>query len=316
MSHLNITVIIPIYNAAAFLQKSVESCLQFDEVKEILLIDDASKDNSLEIAINLAKNNGKIKVLQHPDKKNHGVSATRNLGIDHASQDFITFLDADDYWLPNRFDAEREYFKNPKIDGVFGALSTEFVTEEGRRQYIEKFEGDGLTTVNYPAEGKDIFYGLIGEKKGFGAFFSMIALTVRKSALENPKRRLNEKMGIGEDKDFTIKLAFEKNLKTGIIDRAVAVRTGHENNSITKVKNYSSKFFHHNALLYESLYKWSRNTKEMPRNIVEIFKYKYLSAKIASASGIKKYMMFGFYAPFNPKLLKTRYRYYALKNNG
>lgn len=310
-----ITVIIPVYNAAAFLEKAVNSCLQFSEVKEILLIDDGSQDNSLKVAHDLSKEFMQIKVLQHPDKKNHGVSASRNLGIDNATQEFLTFLDADDYWLPNRFDAEREIFKDPETDGVFGALATEFVSEEGERQYLEKFGGNGLTTVNFPAEGKDVFYGLIGVKKGFGAFFSMIALTVRKSALENPKRRLNEQMGIGEDKDFTIKLAWEKNLKTGIIDRPIAIRTGHENNSITKVKNYSRKFFHHNALLYESLYKWSLEKEEMPEEIVAMFKYKYLSAKAASKNGLQKYISFFTDAAANPALLKTRYRYYALKNN-
>lgn len=312
MTH-GITVIIPVYNAAAFLEKAVNSCIQFSEVREILLIDDGSQDDSLQIAHDLSKEFTQIKVLQHPDKKNHGVSATRNLGIDRATQEFITFLDADDYWLPNRFDAERKIFKDPKVDGVFGALDTEFVTEEGKKQYLAKFGGVGLTTVNFPAEGKDIFYGLIGMKGGFGSFFSMIALTVRRSALEN--LRLDEKMGIGEDKEFTIKLAWEKNLKTGIIDRPVAIRTGHENNSITKVTNYSTKFFHHNALLYESLYKWSCTKKDMPADVVALFKNKYLSNRIAAASGLKKYRLFITSAVFNPALLKTRYRYYALKNN-
>lgn len=312
---MNISVIIPVFNASFFIEKAVNSCLQFSEVKEIMLIDDGSNDDSVAICKKITNAENRVKFLQHSDKKNHGVSKTRNLGIDSATQDFIAFLDADDYYLPNRFDAEKSYFKNLEIDGVFGALSTEFVSEEGKRRYFEKFNSDGLTTVNFQAEGKDIFYGLIGIKPGFGSFFSMIALTVRKSALENPRRRLNEEMGIGEDKDFTIKLAFEKNLKTGIIDEAIAIRTGHDNNSITKIKNYSNQFFYHNELLYNSLYSWSKKKKEMPKEVIEIFKYNFLSAKIASTKGIRKYLLFSVYSIFNPKLLKTRYRYYALKNN-
>lgn len=312
---MNISVIIPIYNASFFIEKAVNSCLQFSEIKEILLIDDGSTDDSVAICEKITASENRVTFLQHPNKKNHGVSATRNLGIDLATQEFITFLDADDYYLPNRFEAEKIEFKNPNIDGVFGALSTEFVSEEGKRQYFEKFGAAGLTTVNFPAEGKDIFYGLIGIKPGFGTFFSMIALTVRKSALENPRRRLNEEMGIGEDKDFTIKLAYEKNLKTGIIDEPIAVRTGHENNSITKIKNHSSQFFHHNALLYKSLYTWSKTKKEMPNEVIEMFKYNFLSAKVASTTGLRKYFLFIVSSIFNPKLLKTRYRYYALKNN-
>ncbi|UFK98853.1 glycosyltransferase family 2 protein [Kaistella faecalis] len=311
----NISVIIPVYNAEKYIEKAVASVLQFQEVQEVLLIDDGSKDRSLEICTSLAQKHPQIKVFTHPDNQNRGVSASRNLGIDNATKEFITFLDADDYWLPNRFDAEREIFKDQKIDGVFGAISTEFVSERGKAEYLSKFGNQGLTTVNYHAEGRKVYYGLVEKNKNFGTFFSMIGLTVRKTALENPKRRLSENMAIGEDKDFTIKLAYEKNLKTGIIDQPIAVRTAHENNSITKIKNHTSVFFQHNTVLYQALYHWSKTKKEMPPDIVEVFRYKYLSFKLAANSGLKKYLLFLQLLPFNPKLLKTRYRYFALKNN-
>src|SRR5690606_10854235 len=117
---MNISVIIPVYNAQKYIEKAVASVLQFQEVQEVLLIDDGSKDRSLKICTSLAQKHPKIKVLTHPDNQNRGVSASRNLGIDNATHDFITFLDADDYWLPNRFDAERKIFQDPKVDGVFG----------------------------------------------------------------------------------------------------------------------------------------------------------------------------------------------------
>lgn len=312
---MNISVIIPVYNAADYIEKAADSVLQFDVVKELLLIDDGSKDGSAEICENIAKNNPRVTFLQHPDKKNHGVSATRNLGIDLASQEFITFLDADDYYLPNRFDAEKEYFKDPKIDGVFGALSTEFITEKGKEEYMEKFMTDGLTTVYEDAEGKDVFLGLSEVKKGFGTFFSMIALTIRKDVLVKNNLRLNEKLKIGEDKEFIIKLSYYGYLKSGFIHEPVAVRTGHEHNTITKIKNNSQSFFHHQYLLYESLYKWAVKQKDIPKNAVDLFKYKYLFSKIASKSGLSKYFNFVRYSMFNPKLFKTRYRYYALKEN-
>ena len=103
---MTITAIIPIYNATAFIEKAVDSVRQFPEVKEILLIDDGSKDGSLKICRNLEHHFPEVKVLTHPHNENRGVSATRNMGMDYATQDFIAFLDADDYWLPNRFDAE------------------------------------------------------------------------------------------------------------------------------------------------------------------------------------------------------------------
>lgn len=312
---MTITVIIPVYNAEAFIEKAVNSVIQFPEVSEILLIDDGSTDNSLNICREIAEQYEIVKVLQHPDHKNHGVSASRNLGMDIAKSEFITFLDADDYYLPNRFDAEREYFKDPKIEGVYGAISTEFVTEKGREIYLKKFLNDDLTTVYQEAEGVDVFKGLSEMNKEHGTFFSMIALTIRKTALQRTGLRLNEKLKIGEDKDFIVKLSYLAYLKSGFISNPVAVRTGHENNTITKIRNYSSDYFYHQSLIFESLYRWAKKQQKMPTEALEIFRYKYLSSKIACMKGIEKYINYIRYMIFNPKLLKTRYRYYALKNN-
>ena len=233
---MNITVIIPAYNAAAFIEKAVDSALQFSEVKELLIVEDGSKDDTLAICKELEKKHPVLKVIQHPDKKNHGDSASRNLGLNFVTYEYIAFLDADDYFLPNRFDAEREIFEDPKIDGVFGATGTEFLTEEGKKQYMAKFNDDGLCTVQFHAEGRDIFHHLIAEHNTFGASFSMIALTMKKSAIENPKIRMTENIKIGMDKEFIIKLAYHKHLKTGYIDTPVSVRTAHGDNTITKIK--------------------------------------------------------------------------------
>ena len=109
---MRISVIIPVYNAEKFVSQAVESALQFDEVFEILLIEDKSPDNALQVCQQLAEKYERVKLYQHPDKENHGAGPSRNLGMEKASGDFIAFLDADDYFLPNRFDSERELFKD------------------------------------------------------------------------------------------------------------------------------------------------------------------------------------------------------------
>ncbi len=311
---MTITTIIPIYNAAVFIEKAVESVLQFPEVKEILLVEDGSKDNSFVICQKLAEKYEIVKLITHPNHENRGVSASRNLGMDLASQEFITFLDADDYWLPNRFDAEREIFKDPKVDGVFGAIGTEYISEIGKKEYLEKFKDGRLTTVKYDAEGNAVFRGLIGQDKGFGTFFSMIALTIRRTAVENPKIRLETSLKIGEDKVFITILSFEKFLKSGIINTPIAMRTAHENNTITKVKNYSSVYFRHQYLYSLKIYTYLKDKNIMPSTKREL-KYKYIYSKIAAESGLVKYINFIFYSFKYPVLLQTRYRYFALKNN-
>ena len=312
---MTITTIIPVYNAEAFVVKAVESVMQFPEVKEILLIEDGSSDASLQICRQLETSFPIVKVLTHPHNQNRGVSASRNLGINKATQEFITFLDADDYWLPIRFDAEREIFRDSKIDGVFGAIDAEFIGENGKKNYTEKFGENTLCTVQFPAEGKKIFFNLIQEPNRFGSFFSMIALTIKKKSLEKNNLRLNENLSLMEDKEFIIRLAYHTYLKSGIIDRGIAIRTAHDSNSIMSLQNNSGEFFFHNSKLYKSLFVWGKMQNNFPAESLKIFKLKYLSSDIAAKNGVYKYLNFMALILFNPQLLKTRYRYFALKNN-
>jgi len=311
---LNISVIIPVYNAAQFLEKSVHSALQFEEVKEILLIEDASPDDSLLICEKLVTENPRVKLYQHPDKGNHGAGATRNLGLEKAQSEFIAFLDSDDYYLPNRFDAEKIIFNDSNIEGVFGAIGVEYLSEKGKEEFQNKFKNTTLTTVNYHAEGEDVFKGLLGlTKKPFGTFFHLNTLTIRKSALQKHNLRFNEKLRIHQDSDFIIKLAYLCHLKSGIIDKAIAIRGVHDDNRITKIKPYSKKFYYNNLLLQQSLYEWSVTEKLKPE-YSKTLQLNYLSFKIAYENGLKKYFSYFINCIKYPELLKTRYRFHALMN--
>lgn len=312
---MNISVIIPVYNAAAFLEKAVDSALFFDEVKEILLIDDCSTDNSLEICNQLVKKDFRVKLYQHPDKGNHGAASTRNLGLEKSSQEFFAFLDADDYYLSNRFDAERIIFKDEKVEGVFGAIGVEFLSEKGKEEYREKFKDSKLTTVNFDAEGIDVFKGLLGlTPKPFGHFFHLNTLTLRKTAVEKSNLRFNKNLRVHQDSDFIFKLAYRCYLKTGIIDQAVAIRGVHDDNRITKLKLYSSQYYKNMAALHGSLYLWSKEVK-LKKPYSEKIKLNYLSFKTAHEKGLKKWFSFFLAALFNPKILKTRYRFHALNKH-
>ncbi|WP_228442012.1 glycosyltransferase family 2 protein [Chryseobacterium nematophagum] len=111
---MKISVIIPVYNAEKYVQQAVESALQFEKVYEVILVEDGSPDNVLSVCERLRDQYPRVKLFQHADKKNHGAGASRNLGIANASGDFIAFLDADDYYLSNRFDAEKNFLLVPK----------------------------------------------------------------------------------------------------------------------------------------------------------------------------------------------------------
>lgn len=89
-----ISLIVPIYNAEAYLAQCIESLLaQTVRDVQVLLIDDDSIDSSLAIAKRYAAEDARIKVLQ---QKHAGQSAARNLGMQHAEGEYIAFVDADD----------------------------------------------------------------------------------------------------------------------------------------------------------------------------------------------------------------------------
>ena len=89
-----ISIIIPIYNSSRFLCGCLDCILSqsFDDF-ELILVDDGSKDNSLDICRKYAANDSRIKVI-HQD--NAGVSSARNRGLDEAKGDYIYFPDSDD----------------------------------------------------------------------------------------------------------------------------------------------------------------------------------------------------------------------------
>lgn len=98
-----LSVIIPIYNAAALLPSCLESLLAYTGSDlELLLIDDGSADESGAIADHYADTDVRVKVWH---QANAGVSAARNLGLEHATGEWISFVDADDEVMPGYVEA-------------------------------------------------------------------------------------------------------------------------------------------------------------------------------------------------------------------
>jgi glycosyltransferase involved in cell wall biosynthesis len=92
-----VSVIIPAYNAAGWVNRAIDSALaQTYPQREILVVNDGSTDTTAEV---LADYGDSIQVLAQP---NGGLSSARNLGISEAQGEFLAFLDADDYWLPEK----------------------------------------------------------------------------------------------------------------------------------------------------------------------------------------------------------------------
>jgi len=93
--NIKISVVVPVYNAEKFLLRSTDSILnQTHKNIELILVNDGSKDNSLNLCYEIAGKDSRVKVFT---KENGGAASARNLGIKNATGDYIGFCDADDY---------------------------------------------------------------------------------------------------------------------------------------------------------------------------------------------------------------------------
>jgi glycosyltransferase involved in cell wall biosynthesis len=287
---MKISVIIPVYNAENYVAQAVESALQFDEVSEVILVEDKSPDSALEVCQNLEKKYERVKLFQHPDKGNHGAGASRNLGIENATGDFIAFLDADDYYLSNRFDAEKKLFEDPEVDAVYGALGVHYYSEKAKEQYESLF-GDRLTTVYKKHDPKDVFPGVLNMKGSFG-LFSIDALTLRrKPMLEKIQPVFKTHLRLHQDTEFIFRSSYYLKFHPGILDKAVAMRGVHESNRITQVDSNKVKPSITRVMLWREVNKWAENEPTLPEDIKLHIKRMHRSWEISNSSIAKKWSM-------------------------
>lgn len=94
-----VSVIVPVYNSEKYVTAAIKSVLnQTTNDWELILVDDGSADNSLQICQDFSSQDSRINVIH---KENGGVGSARNTGIDAANGEYVLFLDADDTILPN-----------------------------------------------------------------------------------------------------------------------------------------------------------------------------------------------------------------------
>lgn len=138
-----VSVIVIFLNAADFLAEAIQSvAVQTYGQWELLLVDDGSNDASSEIARRFASENpAQIRYLEHEGHQNRGMSAARNLGIREAKGEYIAFLDADDYWLPNKLAVQTQLLNlQPEAGMLFGSTKYWFswtgLPEDRQRDYV------------------------------------------------------------------------------------------------------------------------------------------------------------------------------------
>lgn len=186
-----ISVIVPIYKAEKYIHRCIDSILAQSYTDfELLLIDDGSPDNCGAICDEYAAKDSRIRVFH---KENGGVSSARNLGLDNAQGEYITFCDADDYvgteWLSVYSDA-MDLSVDFAVQGIFEIENENVYTKRTCARF-----GDTLI------DKQNLIVSLFEEN----TFYYTVIKLFRRAIIESHHIRFDEQSVLGEDTQFISK---------------------------------------------------------------------------------------------------------------
>lgn len=133
--NIEITIAIPVYNASKYIQKSLDSAIHQDfKNYEIVIIDNKSTDNTLQIVEDIIKKNPNhsIRIIKHPINK--GLGASKNTAIDNAKGKYLFFMDSDDLIEPNTLTVLYDKIKQYDAQIAIGSI----ICEDENQVLIQK----------------------------------------------------------------------------------------------------------------------------------------------------------------------------------
>lgn len=226
---MRVSVIMPVYNAAPYLERAIQSVLDQPEVVELILIDDASTDGSDAIARRWAQRESRIEFLPAQQSEPQRAAAARNRGLAAATAPFIAFLDADDYYLPNRFTRTARYFEtHPEVEGLVEPVEV-------------RYEGD-LSVQNPKYQRNSCWLDGDGWKRA--TFVDLIApgmqmngLTLRRAIFERMDG-FDTALNQVQDLDLGRRLIFNdiNRMISGCKMPAVATYSHHQSNTTNRIR--------------------------------------------------------------------------------
>lgn len=266
MNSPKISIIIPVYNAGKYLRDCLDSISSQSYSKwECILIDDGSTDSSTSICDEYALKDNRFKVKR---KENGGVSSTRNYGLDYASGDYITFIDADDIACPDyllKMITKSEYDLVSCNHQEFGASEREIGWEAEKLFRVKDLDGSFMDREAHPGNSRYLFC--------WGHLF-------KKSIIDKYNLRFDTQITVGEDTNFVIEyISNSKNIYQ-IPYIGIRYRTFRVNFYDKYPLNYSA-FLKHAESVYEvgQKFELATNTKEFGfiRHNVNVYFLCYLS---------------------------------------
>ena len=125
-----VSVVMPAYNAAAFIEEAIDSVVkQTLQNWELIVIDDCSKDNTRDVVLAVAEKDSRVRLACN--EQNMGVAKTRNRGLEMCGGQYVALLDSDDYWKPTLLEKMIARAEETTADIVY--CSYEMVDEQGEK---------------------------------------------------------------------------------------------------------------------------------------------------------------------------------------
>lgn len=249
----SVSVVIPAFDAEAWLGRSVRSVLADPEVFEVLVVEDGSEDRTRHVAERLAAQDPRVRVLAHPDESNHGAAASRNLGIDRSRAPYVSFLDADDVALPSRYTDPVEILAgNPEADGVYESVA---VIAGGAKRPRKPSETPMLT-IGDPVAPEDLLKALLAPDP---RTIHTDGLLIRRSVFARIGG-FPEDFVIGEDMHLLWRLAASCTMLPGRLDRPVAEYHRRPDGLLGRS---DALLVEHRFLRSLDVYRWARGRRDV-----------------------------------------------------
>ncbi|OEW86540.1 glucosyltransferase [Campylobacter jejuni] len=251
-----LSIIIPLFNSCDFILRALQSCInQTLKDIEILIIDDKSKDNSLNIVLEFAKKDPRIKIFQN--EENLGTFASRNIGVLHSSSDFIMFLDSDDFLTPGACEIA---FKEMKKG--FDLLCFDAFVHRVKTKQFYRFKQDGVFNQKE-------FLEFLSKQRHF--CWSVWAKCFRKDIILKSfeKIKIDERLSYGEDVLFCY-VYFMFCEKISVFKTCIY---HYEFNPNGRYENKNKEILNQN-------YQDKKKSNEIIRNLSNDFKYEEFNKKI------------------------------------
>lgn len=213
---MTVSVIIPTYNAAEFLPEALESVLsQGEAVSEVIVVDGGSTDATPALMERYEDR------VQYVRAGRLSAGGARNLGISLAGGEYVAFLDADDYWLPNKIDLQLAFFRDhPEAEMVF----TDVEVFQGKKIILKSLKSDPLYSrvIGNAPILDDPFLKIMRD-----AFISMGSVMVKRDCLKRVGL-FDPALPVAEDRDLWLRIASDA--KIGFLPSVLMRVRKHEKN--------------------------------------------------------------------------------------